>query len=191
MATFVAIDFETADWGADSACAVGLVRVEGGRVVAQASCLIRPPRRRVVFTHIHGLAWADLRDQPVFAEVWPGLAPLIEGADCFAAHNAAFDRAVLRACCAAAGLVAPSLRFLCTVRLARAAWGIRPTRLPDVCARLGIGLRHHDAASDAHACAEIALAAARAGFAVPWPPAALESRPPLRYNPPSDRGAAP
>jgi len=28
---FVAIDFETADHGADSACAVGLARVEGGR----------------------------------------------------------------------------------------------------------------------------------------------------------------
>jgi DNA polymerase-3 subunit epsilon len=31
--TFVAIDFETADRGLDSACSVGLVRVEGGRIV--------------------------------------------------------------------------------------------------------------------------------------------------------------
>ena len=31
--TFVAIDFETADNGADSACSVGLVRVEALKVV--------------------------------------------------------------------------------------------------------------------------------------------------------------
>jgi DNA polymerase-3 subunit epsilon len=45
------------------------------------------------------------------------------------------------------------------VRLARRVWGIYPTRLSDVCRRLGIPLRHHDAASDAEACARIVIAA--------------------------------
>lgn len=49
---FVAIDFETADQGADSACAVGLVKVEGGRIVRSESHLIRPPRRTILFTYI-------------------------------------------------------------------------------------------------------------------------------------------
>ena len=42
---FVAIDFETADYGPDSACAVALVRVEGSRIVRRSYFLIRPPRR--------------------------------------------------------------------------------------------------------------------------------------------------
>ena len=51
--TFVALDFETADHGADSACAIGIVRVENLRIVAKEAILIRPPRSRVMFTHVH------------------------------------------------------------------------------------------------------------------------------------------
>jgi DNA polymerase III subunit epsilon len=163
MANFVAIDFETADYGRDSACAVGLVRVENDRIVEEASCLIRPPREQFVFTHIHRITWEDVRDQPTFAEIWPAFSPLLQGTDFLVAHNAPFDRGVLNACCAAAQIAQSRHRFICTVRLARAAWGIRPTTLPNVCRHLGIGLRHHDAASDARASAEIALAAIRMG----------------------------
>ena len=44
MSVFVAIDFETADQGRDSACSVGLVRVENGAIVKTAVQLIQPPR---------------------------------------------------------------------------------------------------------------------------------------------------
>ena len=157
--TFVAIDFETADFPPDSACAVGLVRVEGGVIVERVTSLLRPPRRRFVFTHIHGLRWEDVRGAPTFARAWPALSSILEGASFLAAHNAGFDRAVLYACCDRAGLERPELPFECTVRLARARWKQRPNRLPDVCARLGVPLRHHDAGSDAEACARIVLAA--------------------------------
>lgn len=158
---FVAIDFETADYGRDSACAVALVRVESGAIVATEHRLIRPPRRRFVFTYLHGIAWEDVEGAPEFADVWPGLAPMLEGAEFLAAHNAPFDRGVLHACCESAGLRPPKVPFRCTVDLARRKWGIYPTKLDHVCRRLDIPLRHHDAASDAEACARIVLAAAR------------------------------
>ena len=158
-ATFVAIDFETADHGPDSACAVGLVRVEGSRIVQRETLLIRPPRPRIVFSFIHGITWEKVADAPSFAEAWPRLLPVLEGAAFLAAHNAPFDRRVLHACCAAAGLEAPGLSFLCTVQLARRRWGQRRNDLASVCRRLGIGLRHHDALSDAEACARIVIAA--------------------------------
>ena len=166
MRSFVAIDFETADHGPDSACAVGLVAVREGRVARRERRLIRPPRRSMLFTHIHGISWADVARQPTFAEAWPELRGLLDGAEFLAAHNAAFDRKVLEACCAAAGLPRPPQPFLCTVQLARKTWAIRPTRLPDVCARLGIELNHHEALSDAEACARIVLAAESAGVPV-------------------------
>ena len=158
-APFVAIDFETADHGPDSACAVGLVRVEGLAVVRRETVLIRPPRPYIPFARIHGITWAKVKDAPTFAEAWPGLAPLLDGAAVLAANNAPFDSRVLAACCAAAGLAVPPLPFLCTVQLARRTWGLRPNDLPSVCRRLGIGLRHHDAGSDAEACARIVIAA--------------------------------
>lgn len=159
---FAAIDFETADYGADSACAVGVVRVEGLNVVQRKALLIRPPRRRFEFTHIHGITWEMVKDAASFAEVWKSLAPLLDGVSALVAHNAPFDRRVLAACCAAGGLRVPDLPFLCTVQLARRQWGLRPNDLPSVCRRLGIALVHHEPGSDAEACARIVIAAARA-----------------------------
>jgi DNA polymerase-3 subunit epsilon len=156
--SFVAIDFETADFGRDSACALGLVRVEKNRIVRRESRLIRPPRRDFVFTYIHGIAWEHVADAAPFGEVWSELSGIADGVDFLAAHNAPFDRAVLHACCLSARLEPPPLPFECTVRRSRKAWGIRPTTLPDVCRALDIELRHHDALSDAEACARIMIA---------------------------------
>lgn len=164
-ASFVAIDFETADNGRDSACAVGLVKVEDGEIVARAHHLMRPPRPYFLFSYIHGIEWRHVEKSRTFGELWPELRSFIDGADFLAAHNAPFDKGVLHACCAAAGVPAPAHEFVCTVRLARKAWAIRPTRLPDVCGRLGIALKHHEALSDAEACARIVLAAQKAGVA--------------------------
>jgi DNA polymerase-3 subunit epsilon len=161
---FVAIDFETADHGADSACAVGLVRVEGLKVIAQETVLIRPPRRHIIFTYIHGITWDMVVNSPVFGEVWPRLAPLLKDAKFLAAHNAPFDRRVLETCCAVATLAVPEIPFICTVQLARRRWGLTPNDLPAVCRRLGIGLLHHNAGSDAEACARIVIAAAHPGL---------------------------
>ena len=165
VAPFVALDFETADSGRDSACSVALVRVEGDRVTARACRLIRPPRRTFEFTYVHGLTWRDVKDSPAFGEVWDDLAPLLDGAAFIAAHNASFDRSVLDACCTAHRRPLPAAPFICTVKLARKAWSIVPTKLPDVCGHLGIPLKHHDAASDAEACAQIVMIARRQGLA--------------------------
>jgi DNA polymerase-3 subunit epsilon len=161
---FAALDFETADCGRDSACALSVVVVAGNRLERQETFLIRPPRRQFVFTYIHGITWQQVADKPDFKNSWPGIQPLLEGVDLLAAHNASFDRSVLAACCAMAGVAGPSLPFLCTVKLARRAWGLKPANLPAVCRHLHLELRHHDAASDALACARIVMAAVREGF---------------------------
>jgi len=158
---FVAIDFETATYAADSACSVGLVKVIGGRIVETAVHLIRPPTREFVFTYIHGLAWKDVAKAADFGTLWAKIADFIEGAEFFAAHNASFDKGVLHACCASYGIDAPALPFRCTVQLSRRTWNIRPTKLSDVCKKLGIALNHHEALSDAMACAQIYLAASK------------------------------
>lgn len=159
---FVAIDFETADHGRDSACAVGLVRVEDGVITDRVHRLIRPPRSDFIFTSIHGIAWEDVAGQPDFARVWTEVEPILDGADFLAAHNVPFDRSVLGACCSAADLPPPALAWRCTVQMARNVLGIRPANLRHVCDRLGIPLRHHEALSDAEACARIVLESARA-----------------------------
>ena len=157
MSKFIAIDFETADYGRDSACAVGLARVEGGRVAGTAYRLIRPPRSDMRFTDIHGITWEDVENEPPFGEIWPELAGLFEGVDFIAAHNAPFDKSVLYACCAAAGLEAPPQPFICTVKLSKQELGLKPATLSHVCHHLSIPLKHHNALSDAEACAKIMI----------------------------------
>jgi len=161
MDRFVALDFETADYGPDSACAVGLVEVVGKRIVKRQKYLIRPPRRSFVFTYLHGIDWQQVSKKPTFRQLWPELEPMFAGVEFISAHNAPFDRGVLQACCEKAGVTPPSNRFLCSMRLARRFWKVYPTRLPDVCRFLGIPLHHHDALSDAEACAKIVIASLR------------------------------
>jgi DNA polymerase-3 subunit epsilon len=173
---FVAIDFETANYQADSACAVGLVKVAGGEIVDKAVHLIRPPTREFVFTYIHGLRWTDVAEADDFGALWPKLVSFLDGAEFLAAHNASFDKGVLRACCASYGIATPSLPFRCTVQISRRAWSIYPTKLSDVCRKLEIALNHHEALSDAMACAQIVLAAAK----TERPPRPLRRRPGAR-----------
>lgn len=160
MDTFVAIDFETADNDRDSACAVGLVRVEAGRVSKTLYRLIQPPRRHMPHESIHGIGWEQVANEPTFESVGKELIDFVAGAQFFAAHSAGFDRGVLEACCKRYSITIPNIPFVCTVKLARAVWNVRPTRLPDVCDFLNITLEHHQAMSDANACAEIVMSAA-------------------------------
>ncbi|MDO5484098.1 MAG: 3'-5' exonuclease [Desulfovibrionaceae bacterium] len=151
----VAIDFETSGYAAHTACAVGLARIDEGRISRCFYSLIRPPSSRVLFTEIHGLTWPMLRDAPVFADVWQEASPLLEGTRYLLAHNASFDRRVLQACCRAAGLTAPQIPFLCTLKGARRTLPLPSKKLSAVCEHFGIALEHHHAGSDARACAEI------------------------------------
>ena len=61
---FTAIDFETANGSAASACSVGLVKVRDGRVVDSVSWFIQPPLGHDVFNEwnirIHGIQPADV-----------------------------------------------------------------------------------------------------------------------------------
>lgn len=159
LPTFTAIDFETADVGRDSACAVGLVRVERGKIAEKVMRLIRPPRQWFVYDYLHGITWERVKGEPRFKEVWRDVAHLLKGVEFVAAHYARFDRSVLEECCASARLSPPRVKWLCTRDLAKRTWGLSSNKLDAVCAHLGIPLRHHNALSDAMACARIVLRA--------------------------------
>jgi DNA polymerase-3 subunit epsilon len=161
---FAALDFETADYGRDSACAIAVVIAEEGRIICKEYSLIRPPRKEFVFSYLHGITWQDVKDKPAFCEVWKQIRKHFIGIDFVAAHNASFDRSVLHECCGRSGIKPPDHDFLCTMKLSRRVWNIRPTKLSDVCNHFSIPLNHHDAASDALACAKIVLEAREKGI---------------------------
>src|SRR5260370_42148768 len=131
QASFVAIDFETANHHLDSACAIGLVRVERLEIVRRETCLLRPPTAHFRFTGVHGIDWERVSAALPFAEAWPRLDLMLAGVEFLAAHNADFDRGVLYACCHRAGLNPSGVLFVCSRTLTRRTRSIYPTKLPE------------------------------------------------------------
>jgi len=162
---FTAIDFETANGSAASACSVGLAKVRGGKIVDRAGWLILPPAGHDSFsewnTRIHGLTAADCRAAPRWAEQLPQLLEYLEG-DVLAAHNAGFDMGVLRAACEASGQTVPTFDYLCSLQVSRRTYTLESHRLPMAASAAGFDdFPHHDALADAEACAWIVIDAAK------------------------------
>ena len=162
--TWVAIDFETATREPTSACALGIAIVRSGRVAERRSWLIQPPFNEYEFwnTRVHGLGPEDTQSAPDFREVWFEVQPLLARGPLLA-HNASFDVRVLRALIASHELPAKAYDYVCTVSMARKAFPtLHKHTLDTVCDHCSIALVHHDAASDAEACAHVALECAAA-----------------------------
>ena len=156
---FLAIDFETANTNRDSACAVAFVIVEDHKIIHKAEHLIRPPTKWFKFTDVHGITWEDVKHEMTFEEQWDIYEKYLDGIEFAAAHNAPFDRSVLQTCCKSYNIKVPEIEFRCTMQLSRDRWGIHPTTLADVCKEFKIPLKHHNAMSDALACAKIMIKA--------------------------------
>jgi DNA polymerase-3 subunit epsilon len=162
---FTAIDFETANSSAASACSVGLVKVRDGKVVDRAGWFIRPPLGHDQFQEwnirIHGIQPQDVADAAGWVDQ---LADLVEFAedDHLVAHNAGFDMGVIRAACAATLVACPEYSYLCSLHVARRTYSLESYRLPVAAMAAGFeGFNHHDALADAEACAAIMIHAAR------------------------------
>jgi len=156
---FTAIDFETANNHADSACSIGIVQVEQGVLTHKQVHLIKPPYtgEQWLFTYIHGLTYSDVAKALTFGELWPQIEHFFKDIDFVVAHNASFDLKVLRACCQRYDILLPHFEHRCTVQVARNKLKIRPANLANVCRELNITLNHHEALSDASACAQIMM----------------------------------
>lgn len=154
---YTAIDFETADNGRDSACAVGLVRIEENKITDSFYRLIRPPRSWIKYAYFHGITWDMLKDEPDFGEQWHDIAEFVKDTDAFVAHNAQFDKGVLWGTAQAYGIALPDIPFYCTLKASRKFLNLEKNSLDFVCRALNIDLRHHHALSDASACANVFL----------------------------------
>lgn len=161
--TWVAIDFETANAHRGSPCAVGLTAVEDGRITNRMYTLIRPPATHGHFDpyniDIHGIRASDIESAPSWAEALQQILEFTAGRT-LVAHNAAFDLGVLRDACTTEGSPWPTLRYACSLVVARKTWRLISYTLPEVARHAGAPMNeHHQAGADADASALIMLAA--------------------------------
>lgn len=163
--TFTAIDFETANELLSSACSVGYVRVENGKIVDQGYSLIYPRFHSVnpINYRIHGISDTQLQRAPTFEAVWEKLQPLIEG-QIIVSHNSSFDVNVLEETAEYNYIKLADYRYMCSHRLVQEAFpALKNYRLNDCANFFGLNLNHHHALSDALVCAEITLKALQSG----------------------------
>ncbi|WP_338408289.1 3'-5' exonuclease [uncultured Flavobacterium sp.] len=157
--TFTAIDFETAI--SFHPCAVGIVTVENGVIVDEYVTLIKPPKNEYSpFTiAVHGIYPRDTEKAKTFPQVFPEIQKRLQNR-VIVAHNESFDRNVLAKSMALYGLNYEDLnigsRWQCTVKIYKGK-GLKPTKLSDCCREMRVELNHHEALSDARACAKLYL----------------------------------
>src|SRR5690606_1089193 len=149
LSRYTAIDFETAHAKPWSICQVGLVRVEEGTITKEIDLLVQPPGNNYHWgnTRVHGISKKVTAHAPTFAEIWPEMEPYINGQH-IVAHNAPFDVSCLKASLAFYNLPVPQFQSHCTVKIFK-------RNLALLCNAYGIELNHHQALSDAKACAAL------------------------------------
>ena len=157
---FIALDFETANRYPSSACAIGIVRVEGGRIAGEWSSLIKPAPFFFGYYHmaVHGITPEMVAEAPDFEDVWERIDRYFKHTEAIVAHNAPFDMRVLKASLEYYRIASDLPPAICTCRLSRKKLPELPNpRLNTVSDYLDIPLNHHDALSDARAAALIML----------------------------------
>jgi DNA polymerase III subunit epsilon len=155
---FLTIDFETANEKRYSACSLGMVIVEKGRITDIRHWLIKPPEMRFNSFNmaLHGITPEDVCDKPEFNALWFEIKDYFKGRLVFA-HNAGFDIYVLRDLLDYYNISYPDIRYSCTVNLSRKVWNLNNYKLKTVANYLNCEFNHHIASEDAKVCAEIVL----------------------------------
>lgn len=148
--SFTAIDFETAHGKRWSICQVGLVRVENQIITEQLSILVQPPDNYYWnnFIDIHGICPEQTADAPTFDRIWPQIEPFIKNQNVVAHNGFSFDFHCLKQALEYYDIAPPKYKGHCTYR-------IFGDNLASLCKVYKIPLNHHDALSDAIACAEL------------------------------------
>ena len=157
---FIAIDFETANFKRQSVCSVGLAIVENFKVVKTVNKLIKPTPNYYerINMSIHGIRPEMTENVLAFDELWPEIKPYLEN-NHIVAHNASFDFSALRYVLDSYEIEYPRLNYYCSMQISKKIYpGLVNYQLPTVCKHLQIdNLNHHDATSDAVACANILI----------------------------------
>lgn len=148
--SFTAIDFETAQGKRWSICQVGLVRVENNIVTDELSILVQPPGNYYwdTFIDIHGITPELTQNAPTFEYIWHKIQPYIVNQNVVAHNGFRFDFQCLVQTLEFYKLSAPEFTGHCTYQIFN-------NNLASLCEENSIPLNHHDALSDAKACAEL------------------------------------
>ena len=163
MDTFIAIDYETANSNYLSACALGITFVEKGVVLDSVQTYIKPPEDFSSFDpfniSIHKIQPSQVKNAPSFDTVWDIIEKFHSKNNVpFVCHYSGFDIRVTEALLKYYKIEFQEIEFYDTFTIAKKMWPeFSNHKLNYLSDKFDIQLDHHNASSDAQACALIAL----------------------------------
>lgn len=155
--SFVALDFETANFDRASVCAVGITTVIDGAVQLTTSWYVEPPTGLdFTNTYLHGIGPDDVDGAPTWPETLQRLRAATNGLPLVA--YSPFDKGVYNAANALTETADPQLTFLDALAVVRHHCALPSHRLPLVVEHFALpDFHHHEAGADSRACALIVL----------------------------------
>jgi DNA polymerase-3 subunit epsilon len=146
---FFALDVETATSNRNSICDIGIVVVRDLEIKKKVRYLIKPPENKydILNTQIHGIDSNRTKYSETFDVLWGKIEKAILS-NLIVAHNAQFDIDCIHKSLEFYNMAIPNINYECTYQLTG-------YRLDIVTAAYKIECNHHNALSDAEACAKI------------------------------------
>lgn len=153
---YVVLDIENPNTKADSICSIAFIQVKGGNIIDKKYVLINPEDRfDDINMRVNKITPDMVKDAITFDEFWENNKDIIENS-IIIGHAVKYDLSVISKSLMKYNITLPTLKVVCTQKLAQKYLDISHYKLDQVCDYLNIDLEHHhDALCDTKASLEI------------------------------------
>ncbi len=154
---YLFLDLETPNSRNDRISQIAVILSEDKNILAEYNWLVNPEVTFERFNiNLTGLDPQECYAAPIFSEIWAKLLPLIVEADAIVGHNVTFDLGVINKCLEYYAIPAQPVRYICTLKAARATLNCPKYGLEPLCDYLNIEFNnHHNALADVRATLEL------------------------------------
>lgn len=154
---FYALDVETANPSVSSICQIGIAKFENGVLLNKYTEIIDPEEYFDDFNvEIHGIDSHIVKGAKTFPEIYEYLKNNLVGEAVI--HHMPFDKSAINGACIKYKLPELAIRWLDSARIVRRSWPELRERgygLSNICKKLKIEFKNHDALEDAIAAGRV------------------------------------
>lgn len=153
---YVVLDIENPNTKADSICSIAFIQVKDGNIIDKEYVLINPKDRfDDINMRVNKITPDMVKDAITFDEFWENNKYIIENS-IIIGHAVKYDLSVISKSLMKYNITLPTLKVVCTQKLAQKYLDISHYKLDQVCDYLNIDLEHHhNALCDTKASLEI------------------------------------
>lgn len=153
---YVVLDIENPNTKADSICSIAFIQVKDGNIIDKKYLLINPEDRfDDINMRVNKITPNMVKDAITFDVFWKDNKDIIENS-IIIGHAVKYDLSVISKTLMKYNIALPTLKVVCTQKLAQKYLDISHYKLDQVCDYLNIDLeRHHNALCDTTASLEI------------------------------------